>query len=184
MRHIAKSLEVRAVGSKRGKQCGDCTLCCKVMAIEQLAKPAGSWCPRCKAGRGCMSYDSRPGECRDYDCLWLIDDRLDQCWKPNRSKLVLTTSQDGIEIRCDPGFRDAWRKEPFRSQIHAWTVAGETHDVTVLVIVGEKMILLTPDREFDLGTVRADQRIVRELSGTRVVDVKVVPASDLEDRQG
>jgi hypothetical protein len=26
-----------------GRQCGDCTLCCKVMAIEQLAKPANAW---------------------------------------------------------------------------------------------------------------------------------------------
>lgn len=24
------------------KQCGDCTLCCKVMAIEMLAKPASA----------------------------------------------------------------------------------------------------------------------------------------------
>lgn len=26
-----------------GRQCGDCTLCCKVMAIEELAKPASAW---------------------------------------------------------------------------------------------------------------------------------------------
>jgi hypothetical protein len=95
----------------------------------------------------------------------------------------LTTSQDGIEIRCDPGFRDAWRQEPFRSQIHAWAVAGETQDVTVLVIVGRTMILVTPEREFDLGAVRADQRIVRELLGTRVVGVRVVQASELESVQ-
>jgi Zn-dependent alcohol dehydrogenase len=25
------------------KTCGECTLCCKVMAIEQLAKPVGTW---------------------------------------------------------------------------------------------------------------------------------------------
>jgi hypothetical protein len=42
------------------------------------------------------------------------------------------------------------------------------------------MILVTSDREFDLGVVRPDQRIVRELSGTQVVNVTVVKASDLE----
>jgi hypothetical protein len=42
------------------------------------------------------------------------------------------------------------------------------------------MILVTPDREFDLGVVRPDQRIVREIEGTQVVDVTVVKASDLE----
>jgi hypothetical protein len=69
----------------------------------------------------------------------LVNDLLDQQWKPSKSKLVLTTSEDGIEIRCDPGFPDAWRKEPFRSEIHEWAVSGETHDVTVVVIVGQKM---------------------------------------------
>ena len=151
------------------------------MAIEEIAKPSGSWCPHCKPGRGCLIYDARPAECAAFSCLWLMDDRLDERWKPSKSKLVLTTSPDGIEVRCDPGLPDAWRKEPFRSQIHRWAVSGETHDVTLVVITGEKMILVTSDKEFDLGVVRPDQRIVREISGTRIVDVKVVQASELEN---
>ena len=43
------------------RTCGDCTLCCKVMAIEELAKPVGTWCPHCKPGRGCRIYPDRPG---------------------------------------------------------------------------------------------------------------------------
>jgi hypothetical protein len=152
------------------------------MAVEELAKPASSWCPHCKPGRGCLIYATRPAECRSYSCLWLLDDRLDQHWKPSKSKLVLTTSPDGIEIRCDPGFPDAWRKEPFRSEIQQWAVSGEPLDVTVVVITGKKMILVTPGREFDLGVVRPDERIVRELVGNQVVNVTVVKASDLENR--
>ncbi|WP_159010659.1 hypothetical protein [Bradyrhizobium sp. S69] len=162
------------------KTCGECTLCCKVMAIEQLAKPVGAWCPHCRPGRGCQIYPERPAECRTFSCLWLVNDLLDQRWKPSKSRFVLTTSEDGIEVRCDPGFPDAWRKEPFRSEIHEWAVSGETHDVTVVVITGQRMILVTPDREFDLGIVGPDQRIVRELDGTRVVDVTLAKASDVE----
>jgi hypothetical protein len=161
------------------KTCGDCTLCCKVMAIEQLAKPVGSWCAHCRPGHGCRIYADRPEECRSFSCLWLINDLLDQRWKPSRSRLVLTTSEDGIEVRCDPGFPHAWRREPFRSEITQWAVSGETHDVTVVVITGERMILITPEREFDLGIVGSDQRIVRELEGTRVVNATVVNACDL-----
>jgi hypothetical protein len=164
----------------RGRECEDCTLCCKVMAIEALAKPLSSWCPHCKPGRGCRIYPDRPAECRTFSCLWLVNDQLDQRWKPNKSKLVLTTSEDGIEVRCDPGFPDAWRKEPFRSEIQQWAVCGETQDMTVVVIVGQKMILVAPDWEFDLGVVRSDERIVRELEGSRVVNATVVKASDLE----
>ena len=163
------------------KICGECTLCCKVMAVEQLAKPVGVWCPHCRPGRGCQIYPERPAECQTFSCLWLINDLLDQRWKPSKSRFVLTTSEDGIEVRCDPGFPDAWRKEPFRSEIREWAISGETHDVTVVVIIDQRMILVTPDREFDLGIVGPDQRIVRELDGTRVVGVTLAKASDLEN---
>ena len=163
------------------KSCGDCTLCCKVMAIEELAKPVSRWCPHCKPGRGCLIYGDRPAECRSFSCLWLVNELLDECWKPNRSRFVLTTSEDGIEVRCDPGFPDAWRKEPYRSEIREWAISGETHDVTVVVTIGQKMILVTRDREFDLGVVRPDERIVRELEGTQVVNATVAKASDLSE---
>lgn len=162
------------------RACGDCALCCKVMAIEELSKPAGQWCRHCKPGRGCQVYRRRPRECRDFNCLWLIDERFGPHWRPNRSKLVLTTSEDGIEVRCDPGFPDAWRREPFHGEIRTLAASGEAHDVTVLVIIGERMILLASDREFDLGVVGPDERIVREFDGGRLVGATVVKASDLE----
>jgi hypothetical protein len=149
------------------------------MAIEALAKPVESWCPHCKPGRGCQIYPDRPGECRSFSCLWLVNDLLDQRWKPSKSRFVLTTSEDGIEVRCDPGFPDAWRKEPYRSEIREWAISGETHDVTVVVMAGQRMILVTPDREFDLGVVNPDERIVREIEGGRVVNATVAKASDL-----
>jgi len=160
------------------RACGDCSLCCKLMAIDELGKPAGSWCGDCKPGRGCVVYEVRPAECRTFDCLWLTDPRFGEHWKPNQSRLVLTASADGIEVRCDPNSPDAWRKEPIRSEIERLAEAGELHDVTVLVIAGERMTLITPGREFDLGAVGEHQRIVREFEGNRVVNVIVVDDAD------
>jgi hypothetical protein len=162
------------------RACGDCTLCCKVMAIEELAKPAGQWCRHCKPGCFCLIYQTRPSECRDFNCLWLIDERFGAHWKPSKSKLVVTISEDGIEIRCDPGFPDAWRKQPYRGEIKNLAASGEAHDVSVLVIAGERMILVASDREFDLGVVGTDERIVREYEGNRVVGATVVKSRDLE----
>jgi hypothetical protein len=161
------------------RACADCTLCCKVMAIEQLEKAAGDRCGHCEPGKGCRIYDDRPIECQAFDCLWLIDPRLGEHWKPSVSGLVLTTSEDGIEIRCDPDQPQAWRREPCRGDIERLAISGEQHDVTVLVITGAEMILVTPGREFHLGAVGADERIVRELQGTRVVGASVVKADEM-----
>jgi hypothetical protein len=171
--------QAKAMTSSAKRLCGDCALCCKVMAIEALAKPVNSWCPHCTPGRGCMTYADRPAECETFGCLWLVNDLLGEEWKPNISKFVLTTSDDGIEVRCDPGFPDAWRKEPYASEIREWAASGETSDMTVIVIVGQKVTLITPDREFDLGIVAPDERIVREIEGTRVVGASVVKETDL-----
>ncbi len=162
------------------RHCGDCTLCCKVMAIEALAKPANAWCSHCQPKRGCSIYERRPGECQAFRCLWLVNELLDEQWKPAKAKFLLTTSEDGSEVRCDPGFPDAWRKEPYHSGIRQWAVSGEEHDVTVVIIIGQRMILVTDGREFDLGAVGPDERIVRELDGTRVVNAIVTKASELD----
>jgi hypothetical protein len=161
------------------RHCGDCTLCCKVMAIEALTKPAGTWCAQCKPGRGCAIYAGRPAECERFSCLWLVNDLLDECWKPNCSKLVLTTSEDGVEVRCDPRSPNAWRKEPYATGIRAWAAEGERNDMTVVVIVGQRIILITPEHEFDLGIVGPDERILRELEGTKVVGASVVKAAEM-----
>ncbi|WP_316213980.1 hypothetical protein [Bradyrhizobium sp. SZCCHNR2032] len=161
------------------RHCGDCTLCCKVMAIEALAKPANSWCSHCDPKRGCAIYQARPGECRAFRCLWLVNELLDEQWKPAKAKFVLTTSDDGIEVRCDPGLPDAWRREPYHAEIREWAVSGEEHDVTVVVITtGGRIILVTRERDFDLGTVGPDERIVRELEGMRVINATVVKATE------
>ena len=165
------------------RQCGDCTLCCKIMAIETLAKPAGRWCGHCRPGQGCLTYETRPSECREFNCLWLMDERFGPHWKPSRSKLVVTTSQDGLEIRCDPGFPDAWRRQPYHGEIRNLAASGEAHDISVLVMAEKRMILVLPGREFDLGVVSVDERIVREYEGDRVVGATVVKTSELENDQ-
>ena len=66
-----------------GRRCGSCTLCCKVLAITELQKPRGTWCPDCSPGKGCNIYETRPAECRSFMCGWLTDPMLGPEWKPD-----------------------------------------------------------------------------------------------------
>jgi len=70
----------------KGRACDGCTMCCKVLGITELDKPVGKWCQFCDIGHGCKIYDTRPGECRTFHCMWLVDERLSDIWKPDRSK--------------------------------------------------------------------------------------------------
>ena len=46
-----------------GRQCGDCSMCCKVLPITrttELQKPAGAWCKHCRPSKGgCGIYETQ-----------------------------------------------------------------------------------------------------------------------------
>jgi Fe-S-cluster containining protein len=163
-----------------GRSCGGCTMCCKVLGITELQKPVGTWCPHCDIGKGCKIYSNRPEECRTFFCLWLVDARFSEAWKPDRSKMVLTTGQEGnsVEIRCDPGSPTAWRAKEYHDEIIRMAEAAEPHDGSLYVIIGNKNSLITPTDEFPLGEVPPDHVIVKEMSGHRVTGVKVVTRAE------
>ena len=51
------------------RECGSCTECCTLLEIPTLQKPPRKRCPNlCKSG--CGVYESRPSECRSFQCFW------------------------------------------------------------------------------------------------------------------
>lgn len=51
------------------RQCGNCTACCEILEIPTIEKPAHQKCENlCK--RGCGIYETRPSECRSFQCIW------------------------------------------------------------------------------------------------------------------
>lgn len=94
-----------------GKACGACSMCCQVLDIEELQKPAGLTCPECISGGGCRVYMDRPDVCRDYECLWKGDRNLGQQMRPDRIGTILMEDPDTDEYQavCDPKRPLAWR---------------------------------------------------------------------------
>jgi hypothetical protein len=69
-----------------GRDCGDCTVCCTVMAIDKpdIQKQAGITCRHC-TGTACAIYETRPVLCQHYHCGWRQLPILDDSWRPDRS---------------------------------------------------------------------------------------------------
>ena len=94
------------------RECGGCTLCCTLLGVNELSKPAGQQCVFEDRGRGCRIYAERPQVCRSFQCLWLRDPALlpndDQ--RPDRSHVVFWLPKDaepfaehGLAIPPVPG---------------------------------------------------------------------------------
>ena len=84
------------------RTCGDCTLCCKVMAVNSMSKPRGAWCRNCTK-RSCAIYDERPDDCRQFNCVWLKVETLPNELRPDKCGFVLTTTErnDTVQVNID-----------------------------------------------------------------------------------
>ncbi len=161
-----------------GRACGSCTLCCKVLDINELAKPAGTWCPNCKVGKGCSIYDERPAVCRGFLCGYLTGPQLSEIWRPTKAKMVLAFNGSSITVYVDPGSPMAWRNEPYYSDLKRWSSQAAALRGNVQVAIGRRVIVVLPQGgETDLGIVGEDERILtRELpsfSGKRLEVTKI-----------
>lgn len=85
------------------RECGKCTVCCKVLAIDDpaLAKPPGTLCANARAGSGCKIYDTRPDPCRGFFCGWRYLRELDDKWRPDRSGIMIRLQTSAVP----PGYQ-------------------------------------------------------------------------------
>lgn len=164
---------------QNARECGTCSLCCKLVGIEALSKPPGAWCPNCKPGVGCGIYADRPQECRDFACAWLENQQLGDEWQPIRSKIVLYFIDDGARLiaHVDSGSPNAWRERPYYEQLKAWSRRWFRSGPKVVVRVGERIIAILPDADVDLGRPAKGDSIfigeVRTPTGPRFVAQRI-----------
>jgi len=165
------------------KSCGPCTLCCTVLDIPELAKPAGTPCSHLCGS--CGIYPDRPTPCRTFTCGWLAIEALGEAWRPDVAGFLIRDERDRghLCIDVDPSRPDAWRAEPYFAQIKAWSRMVDDRTGCVLVLAGLCTLVVFPEAEIALGAVGSDptlqvgyirrggarRPLVRLLSGESVV---------------
>ena len=91
--------------------CGSCTLCCKLIGVTELEKPAGEWCKHCEVGKGCKIYAERPETCSAWHCGWRMLPFLSDVWYPASARMVINVIRKEshlVMIFCvDPGMRNS-----------------------------------------------------------------------------
>lgn len=157
-REIIPRQQALAAGAKR--QCGDCQLCCKLLPVKEINKPATTRCQHQRHGKGCAVYHKPekgfPWSCAAWSCVWLggADADAAKLSRPDRSHCVIdvmpdfVTAQDpnvgevripAVQIWADPKYPDCHRDPELR----AWLIR-RTGWVGLVRFSGEDAIVLIP----------------------------------------
>jgi hypothetical protein len=153
---MTDSFTVFDADAPQRRHCGDCTLCCRLLPVAEIEKPALAKC-RHQCRRGCRVYDARPVSCRAWSCQWLQGhptgprpDRAHLCIDPmpdyvtGRDKATGALQTLGVwQVWCDPSHRDAHRASAFRAWLQE---QGRLHRMCALVRYGsaEGLFLAPP----------------------------------------
>lgn len=128
------------------RHCGGCTLCCKLIPVEELHKAAGTRCKHQRSSKGCAIYERRPISCREWSCMWLIgvegeDKHPVPISRPDRSHYVVDQVPDLVRVRddatgkiieeltvmqiwVDPLYPDAWQDSDLLDMLERAGVVG------------------------------------------------------------
>ena len=168
------------------RDCGSCSMCCKVFRVVEVDKKPGQWCRHIIHGRGCGIHATRPSICRTFFCWYLQNAQLGPEWKPEKAKFVLYTEMKGkrIVVATDPSAPAAWRKPAYYPQIKRWAAHNPADNFQVLVFHGTKATAVLPDRDLELGTVNVgDLVIYHVVKGGIQVEVRRQPSRMLGRRE-
>jgi hypothetical protein len=164
------------------RKCGGCTLCCRLVPVEELHKKGGERCAH-QRFNGCAIYKDRPNSCRMWSCRWLVDETCIELRRPDRSHYVLdlmpdyvTCEQDGnefvilvVQIWCDPKHPDAHRDPALRAYLRRlWEQDGviglvRPDGITLLPLADGTFIEKTSDQ--DPGPAHSFAQIAKALAG-------------------
>jgi Fe-S-cluster containining protein len=169
----------------KGRSCGVCSLCCKLLEVSEISKPEGKWCVHCAPGRErCTIHDRRPDQCRSFYCGWLTMGNLGDDWRPTKAKMVLSPGADGklITVHVDPAFPNAWKEDPYHGMLRKLARDAADAKGQVVVYLKKRAIVILPDKDVELGELAPGDHItvdVRETSSGRVFEAHRIPADEL-----
>jgi hypothetical protein len=182
---------------KMKRECGGCTLCCRLLPVRELHKPDNQRCTFQRTGKGCAVYDKLARvspSCVLWSCRWLVNDDTADLRRPDHSHYVLdimpdfiTVSDDEagwtldleiVQVWCDPKHPDAHKDPALREYLKR---RGEEGIAALIRYSARDAFVLFPPAmtgrdfvEHRTGLQRCDhtvEEIVEGISASKMVKV-------------
>jgi hypothetical protein len=139
-------------------------VCCKVVEVEELNKPRHAPCVHCDPQRGCgiWGQPQRPPVCGEFFCGYMCSTTLGEHWKPFKCRMVVVFQENAnrILVHVDRARSYAWRQRPYIDDLRAWARNGAPRQQQVIVLEGDEMIAILPDREKPLGKMKKTNQTI------------------------
>lgn len=133
--------------------CGACNLCCFVLGVPDIHKPARMWCEWTTVHGGCARQADKASDesllaCAQFECLWLQSQQREgvPTWprtlRPDQSHVVFGPQdrEDALLlfVHVDPRHPKAWKEPAIQARIQEILDGGGKVEVSV----GERKISL------------------------------------------
>lgn len=125
------------------RECGECQMCCTLMGVKQLEKHPNQPCEH-QCPTGCAIHDSRPQECRTYQCQWRFDESFPEELRPDRVGCIIDIHETplGPGVVCHQTRPNQWREDPIMGILMQ---LAKHHQCFVYVIHGNDRQAIFPD---------------------------------------
>jgi hypothetical protein len=86
-------------------ECGECTLCCKLIDIPWMKSPPLEYCSKCIPGKGCGIWDNVPKDCKEYECAYRQMDNISIMLRPDNCHMIFEKLTEDIFLGLlEPGY--------------------------------------------------------------------------------
>jgi hypothetical protein len=128
--------------------CGACNLCCKLIAVPDIGKPAGMTCWNTTIHGGCTKHadkaiDPSLAACASYKCLWLESQSYDEpkrqprAMRPDQTHVVMgVPDPDNLDskvlhVHVDPNHPASWREPRVAHYLNDFLARGAELEVHI-----------------------------------------------------
>jgi len=100
-------------------KCDGCTLCCMVLPVPWLDKPAGVWCEHCIIGVGCGLWNNGiPDECKTFVCAYNQLENASVELRPDNCKIIFEKVDDTMFLgTMHPQRNEAYKKKIIQEEL-------------------------------------------------------------------
>jgi len=113
---------------KNNRECGSCTLCCKMLYVKDYNSPIGKYCKNCNPNQGCKIHEERKEICRTFDCLWIKQTQIPESYRPDRCHFLFELPSHSLVYfgHVDTDYPETFNSEKLKNIIKKINEAGHS----------------------------------------------------------